>query len=115
MADDEETFKITCTNTLLTIWPRTCIKKINRLNYDFMLTAIMDLTILSLNSCFYNTECCIEWKRLIEALIKHCKAQKERSNLYSIGSDIQHHEEAQKRNMSVLKQELKRYRWNIEI
>lgn len=76
----------------------------------------MDLTILSLNSCFYNIECCIEWKRLIEALIKHYKAQKERSNLSSIGSDIQPHEEAQKkRNISVLIQELKRYRWNIEI
>lgn len=57
----------------------------------------------------------IEWKRLIEALIKHYKAQKERSNLYSIGSDIQPHEKAQKRNIPVLKQELKRCRWNTEI
>lgn len=39
----------------------------------------------------------MERKRWIEALIKHYKAQKERSNLSFIDSDIQPHEEAQKK------------------
>lgn len=54
---------------------------------------------ITLNFCFYNTECCIERKRWIEALIKHYKAQKERSNLSFIDSDIQPHEEAQKKGI----------------
>ncbi len=59
---------------------------------------------IPLNFCFWDTECYIEWTRWTEALIKHYKAQKKRSNLSFIDSDIHPSEEAQKKNISVLKQ-----------
>ncbi len=50
-------FKITCTDELSTILPVTCIKKGNRVNFDFMLTLKKDFFLLLFCTATAKTLC----------------------------------------------------------